>query len=323
MCEMITSSAAATNALHATRDARGGRPQTQPHIWHSILVGVEFTDCPSQALDHALRLAEFTGSYVQPLHVLDRLVIVGLQEKSPQRMTLKRAVQQARISWSERHPPQAGDRIKELEVEVDEPAAVFARRAQNCASDLIVVDTDGATPDVGAGPVPKALIDAASTDVMVTRPHHDQSYASVIACLHMSEPHERILSGAVAAARANNARLFVVHAFTGPWHNVHYRAPTPETNPRFSKQYLEAMKRDVVDLCVSTVPQIQELAPSYHILENMDAGDALLGFVNSQEAPLTVVGLHPRPRWRRWLHRAMAERILESTQSSLLAMTAD
>jgi nucleotide-binding universal stress UspA family protein len=289
----------------------------------SIVVGIDFTACSAAALEQAVRIAERSHAEVQPVHVIETLVALDLEEAlSPFQADVRAAlVEDARRSWPEFAAKVPGASALGLDVEVDNPIAAILRRVRERSADLLVLGTHGTSaPDRGAGTLATACVRKAPASVLLVREPHGGPFTSVVACVDFSATSRRALAHAVQVAAQDGARLHVLHVFDAPWRRLHYRAPTPQASPDYQKQYRDGLQRRLQAFCEPLRGEMGALDTRYTIFDFPGHGRGITEFVAEVRGDLAVLGTRGRTNLRDILLGSTAERVVRDAPCSLLAV---
>jgi nucleotide-binding universal stress UspA family protein len=187
-------------------------------------------------------------------------------------------------------------------------------------ADLLVLGVHGTTgPGEGAGTLAAKCVRKAPTKVLLVSEAHGEPYGSIVACVDFSESTPTIVDEAVRLARQEKSRLDLLHVYYGPWHNLHYRAPTPEASPEFQKQYMATLQMRLDDR-LKDAGDTHGLEVQCQLLENRSHGRGIVQYAKEREADLVVLGTHGATRLRYILLGCTAERVLRELPCSILAI---
>jgi universal stress protein E len=291
--------------------------------WKSLVVGVDFTPCSAAALRQAIRIAERTRAALQVVHVIDRLVVMDLEEAlSPFQADVRAGlVRDARDAWPEFTADIPGASALELEVEIDNPVTAILRRVRERSADLLILGTHGTSPpDRGAGALATACVRKARAAVLLVRDPHTGPFTSVVACIDFSATSRKALEEAMRVATQYSAALHVLHVFHAPWHRLHYRAPTPQASANYQKQYRDGLRRRLEAFCEPILPEMAPLKAHYEIFDYQGYGAGITEFVKQVNGDLVVLGTRGRTNLRDLLLGSTAERVVRDAPCSILAV---
>ncbi|MBX3364614.1 MAG: universal stress protein [Phycisphaeraceae bacterium] len=289
----------------------------------SIVVGVDFTPCSAVALRQGLRMAKWSGADVHPVHVLDTLVVTQLEEAvSPFQKGLREQLsQEVRARYTEFAKHIEGASELSVSVAIDSLLVGLLRLIAGHKADLVVIGAWGTrTPDVGMGTVATACVRKAESPVLVVRDTQHGPFRTVVACVDFSDASKVALQHAAAIAHRDGARLHVLHLFSAPWQTLHYRAPTPEANPRFREQYkgtFEAHLKSFADEATAAHPG---LSVTHALVEDPSHRIGILDYVQQVGGDLICLGTRGKTNLRDVLLGSTAEKILSKTPCSVLAV---
>lgn len=307
--------------------------------YRAIVVGTDFSPCSAVALRRALGLSagqRAAPSRLTVVHIIDTLVAIELKEalSSLQQDITDGLVRDARTRWAEFASaiPGAGD--LPFEVAVTNRVAGIVRRADQEQADLLVLGAFGeSAPDVGLGTVATACVRHATTDVLLVRDTHPGQGASpfrkVVAAVDFSETSRRVVERAAVMAAQEGAELILLHVFQAPWRRLHYRAPTPEADPAFRKQYAEGLVGRLTDFCQSTLDVVLDegrrsgsrgLQVRHVVFDHQGHRSGIAEHAESVGADLIVLGTRGRSNLRDMLLGSTAEKALRESKCSILAV---
>jgi nucleotide-binding universal stress UspA family protein len=293
------------------------------NAFRSIVVGVDFTPCSTAAVRQAVRVAEWSQAALHPVHVLETLVVADLEEALRPFQTDVRGelVRDARRSWQALAAAIPGASGLDLEVAIDTPLAAILRQVGRHAADLLVLGTHGTSrPDRGAGTLATACLRKAMSEVLLVREPQTGPFTAVAACVDFSDTSRRALGRAVRVAAQDRATLHVLHVFQGPWHRLHYRAPTPQASPDYQKQYRDALHRRLEAFCEPFDREMAALAVRRTVVDHPSHGRGIAEFVPQAGIDLVVLGTRGRTNLRDLLLGSTAERVVRDAPCSILAV---
>ncbi|MFZ9915448.1 MAG: universal stress protein, partial [Phycisphaerales bacterium] len=210
-----------------------------------VLVGIDFTPSCLAALRVGRRLAQERKVPARALHVIDSLVVADLADSlgpaggGSVADVLSRDAVNAWRTFS----GSAFEAVP-LEVVVDHRVHGLLDAVVRYSPSLLVLGAFGSRPaDVGAGTTATAAVRRGGCDVLLVRDTHEGAFRRILVGVDFSETSLKALRVALEIARDEGASTEVLHVFHGPWHALHYRAPTPEADPRFQVQFRNAVDR--------------------------------------------------------------------------------
>ncbi len=302
------------------------------HGFGPIVVGIDFTARSRAALSAALRIGAELDRPVHAVHFIDPLVVADLREALPSAdgdlaSSIERDAREAWLGYAGADLDVSGVGFT---ARVDEPVGGIAAAATELGASLVVLGAD--EPEgglLGFGTKATTCVRKAPCDVLLVRESHHGPFRRILVGTDFSETASRALRLAVAVAARDGADLRVLHAFHGPWNVLHYRAPTPEADPAFQRQYretlerrLEASVREVVDAAVEAGEAPAGFASRVH-RELVDDGahrSAIAGYAKEVAADLVVVGTRGRGSLRDLLLGSTAQKLLRDAGTSVLAV---
>lgn len=294
----------------------------------SILVGVDFTPGSATALAQAIRIAQWNRAQLHVIHAIDPLVVTDLEEALTPYTHLASYAQEmpetleadARAEWQSFAAEIPGAQDLPIEIIIGHPVNTLLRQVQEKAADLLVLGTHGTSPDGGTGTLAAACVRRASTRVLLVRQPQRGPFKTVLVGVDFSDASRKAVDEALRVAAQDNAVVHVLHVFHGPWHRLHYRAPTLEADPDFQKQYRATLLRRLEQFCEPARPEVGWAKPQFHLLDYRSHGLGLVDFARRIEADLVVLGSRGRTNLRELLLGSTAERVVRDTPCSILVI---
>jgi nucleotide-binding universal stress UspA family protein len=299
-------------------------PGSGPQIG-SIVVGTDFTPCSAAALGQALRIARWTRAAVHVVHVIDTLVVIELEEAlSPMQEGIRSGlVSDAQRAWAEFARGVPGAERLTVDVSINNRIVGILRRARAVGADLLVLGAFGErAPDVGLGTVATACVRKSGADVLLVRDTHGSAapFKTIVVAVDFSPTSYRALERAATFARRDKASLHVLHVFQAPWHRLHYRSPTPMALPRLQKQYRDGLTRRLSEWCRPALEGQDGLPPRVEVLDHSGHRSGIVEYASGVSADLIVLGTRGRTNLRDILLGSTAEKALEESTCSILAV---
>lgn len=301
-----------------------------------IVVGVDFTARSRAALAAALRIGAELDRPVHAVHFIDPLVVADLREAlsgadaaagGDLGPSIERDARQAWIGFAGADLDISTTRFT---ARVDEPIGGIVATATELGASLVVLGAD--EPEgafLGFGTKATTCVRKAPCDVLLVRESHRGPFRRILVGSDFSPTAAKALRAAIAVAARDGADLRVLHAFHGPWNTLHYRAPTPEADPAFQRQYREALERrlasgvrEVAEAAIAAGEAPAGFASRIH-LELVDDGahrSALAEYAKEVAADLVVLGTRGRGSIRDLLLGSTAQKVLRDANTSVLAV---
>jgi nucleotide-binding universal stress UspA family protein len=261
----------------------------------SIVVGADFSSGSRSAVAQAAQLANATRATLYALHVIDPLVVTNLADEvhgSGEELRLQ-VIEDARKALAE-DMDLVGDlrpEKVEMEVVVGSPVQEILRKTKAVSADLLVLGMSEATrAGQRVGAAVEECIKKAATNTLVVHESHAVPFRVVVVCIDFSNSSRAALQYGVRIAAIFRSQLYLLHVFRGPWHRLHYRAPTPEANPDFKKQYLAALQARLEALLEPFADELVDLSPQCELLDDQDYYRGIFDFSMTKAADLVVVG---------------------------------
>lgn len=290
-----------------------------------LLVGVDFTPSCRSALRTAIRLGGESGSPVYAVHVIDSLVLQDLREALPDGAAGLDAklVEDAGTAWSDfvAEMPEAA-KVR-FEATIGHRVEGFLAAVRALDPRVVVLGAFGTrAPSVGAGTMATAAVRKSPRDVLLVRDTAAGAFKRIVVGVDFSHTSLRALRVAMRLARDEGATLHALHIFNGPWHTLHYRAPTPEADPRFQKQYRDALERRLRAEVDGARTEIGTGAPDAEcvVVDEQSVRSTLMDQAALLGADLIVIGTRGRTNFRDLLLGSTAEKLLSELGCSVLAV---
>jgi nucleotide-binding universal stress UspA family protein len=287
-----------------------------------IVVGVDFFPCSKSALVQAARLASSTHAPLHVFHAVEPLVVANLADTLPdsveelrQRVAKdsKRALSEAMDQAGDTRPEQV-----ELDVTVGSPVQEVLRKAQAVSADLLVLGMSGSFgPGRGMGSTVGKCVKKATISTLVVHESHAVPFRTVIVCVDFSASSRAAVEYGVKIATLYRSQLCLLHVFRGPWHRLHYRAPTREANPDFKRQYLAALQARLESLVVPFADELKDHSPQCELDDCQDYYCGIVDFLRKNKADLVVVG-PGRTTLYSLLFGSVVERLAQELPCSIL-----
>lgn len=208
-----------------------------------------------------------------------------------------------------------------IDVRVGSPAQVLVDRAREVSAVLLVVGAHGAFDAAsGVGTVASKCVRTSPCPVLLIPKAKRDAFRTVLAGVDFSEVTPRILTQAARIASLDKAKLVVLHVFYGPWHRLHYQAPTPEAPPRFQEQYKAVLERRLAAVSEQIARDAPGIEFETRLFEHPSDGRGITEYAEQHGADLLVLGTRGRGNLRQFLLGSTAERLLRQTARAVLAV---
>ena len=289
----------------------------------SIVVGIDFTPGSAVALREALRIAQWNRATVLAVHVIDTLVASELEEAISgfQGNAREGLIADARQAWTAFAATVDGAGTVPIEVRIDHRIRGILAAARDAKAHLLVIGAYGARePEVGLGTVATACVRHAMNKVLLVRDTQPGPFKTVVACVDFSPTSLLALDQAAHVATQDGAALHVLHIFNAPWHQLHYRAPTPESDPHFQEQYRAGLERRLSTFARELGREIDYLKPTFTLFDDQGHRSGIVEYAKRVDADLIVLGARGRANLRDVLLGSTAEKVLSESKCSVLAV---
>jgi universal stress protein E len=288
----------------------------------TILVGVDFSLGSRAALHFASDLAARQGAHLHVLHVVETLVLTDLAEAMRQgrEELAPQVASDARVALERFLRELPSPTELSTEVVVGSPARELLEHATALEVDLLVLGATGVgAPSGPLGTVAGRAVRKAGCRVLLAREGTAVPPRVVVAGVDFSPVSSRVIAEAVAMT-APGGRVEVLHVFQGPWHRLHYHAPTPQAAPTYREQYQRSLASRLAALAEKA--KDRDVAVTWQLREAPHDGLALAAFAREVGADLLVVGTHGRSNLRDLLLGSTAERVVVDAGCSVLTVPA-
>lgn len=292
----------------------------------SIVVGVDFTPGSAAALREALRIAQWNRARVLAVHVIDALVADELVEalSAFQEDVQESLIADARQAWTDLAATVDGAGAVPIEVRVDHRVRGILAAARDARADLLVIGAYGTPePAVGLGTIATACVRHARSKVLLVRNDQPGPFKAVVACVDFSPTSLLALDQAARVAAQDDAALHVLHVFDAPWRQLHYRAPTPEADPHFQKQYRDALERRLHAFAGELGREIDDLKPTFALFDYHGHRSGIVEYTTRVGADLLVLGTRGRTNLRDMLLGSTVEKAMRDSKCSVLVVKPD
>jgi len=289
---------------------------------HSILVGVDFSDCSVSALRQAGRLALRDGAKLAVVHAVTPDFIEHYRESfvTPETDIIEKILQQ--VKAFARANLASGAEF-DAQVYVGHPFVEILRAAKECAADLLVLGSHGLTVGSGSvGNLASKCVRKAPLPVLLIRDAHRGEFRKVVAGVDFSDTSFLALKQAAVLAERDGAALEVLHVHCPPWLWVNHYAYDLKAFPKgdYEQEY-RAVLRDQMEAFVGP---LRELLPTLEISTQIVENEAILqGFreyLEQSDADLVAIGTRGRSGVKSLLLGTTAERLLHDSPCSILAV---
>lgn len=289
-----------------------------------ILVPVDFFPCSESALVQGARLAAAAGASLHVFHVLSPLLPRNLAERMP---GTEEELKQVALSDSRKALEKAVHKIaceSPARIELDSVLGVTAgeilRKADAISADLVVLGVSGAfAKGQGAGDTTLTCLKRAWTNLLIVPEAQVLPFKTVVVGVNFTEISRTALEHAARMASIADGKLLVLHAYDAPWHRLHYRAPTPEANPDFEKQFLASLSARLKEFVDTTLTDYPTLEIHVALMESRNYRQGIVEFAAVHSADLVVLGAG-KTRLSEILFGSTAEKLLGDFPGALLVV---
>ena len=162
------------------------------------------------------------------------------------------------------------------------------------------------------------------TDVLLVRDTVGRAgtapFKTIVAAVDFSPTSLRAVERAALFAGRDGAELHLLHVFSPPWGELHYRAPSPLAPPHQQKQYRDALGRRLAEFCRPVIEPHGGLRTTMSVYDYAGHRSGIVEYAGTVGADLVVLGTRGRTNLRDLFLGSTAEKALEESKSSILAV---
>lgn len=258
------------------------------------------------------------------IHVIDTLVVIELEEAlSPMQEGIRAGIMHdALVAWKDFSKLVAGAERLSIEVQVNNRISGILNWLRKNEAELLVLGAFGdRKPDVGFGTVATACVRRSPVDVLLVRDTQRQKpFSTIIACVDFSDTSREALRMAAKYAQRDGAALHILHVFAAPWHRLHYRSPTVESDPRFQRQYRAGLQGRLEAFTAELGDDIKDITPQFVVFDYQGHRSGIVEYARQAQADLIVMGTRGRANLRDIFLGSTAEKLLQQSTCSVLAV---
>lgn len=170
----------------------------------------------------------------------------------------------------------------------------------------------------GPGGIARACTRHAPCSVLLNRDQHDGPFTNIVAAADFSEASNHAIRAAADLARADHARLTLLHAYINPFDSPFLYDAGASALMQL-EQYQQSLKADLETLADRLAPDLQHTPTTELILEPNPA-KAIASHCRTHHADLAVIGALGRSALRHMLMGSTAERILQHSPAAVLVV---
>lgn len=278
----------------------------------SIVVGIDFSGCSRAAMQHALRIAGWSGASVHAIHVVDvpaDPAAEGLRLSTAQHEIGAALAAEARARWPEFAASVPGAAGMHLEIRTAGRIEGIRLELESRAADLLVVGARGAgKPNVGLGTLATGCLRNVPTDVLIVRDNSPIPLRTIVAGIDFSSTSRRALDAAARVARGEDARLYAVHVVTAP-------DGSSETAARLSAEHGPGLAEFTADATL----ELAGLEMRNEVFPYRGHRSGLLEFCAVVNADLLAIGTRGRTNLRDVVLGSTAEKVVRDSVCAVWA----
>lgn len=285
----------------------------------NLLVGVDFSTSSEAALAGAVDLSSRLHGALAVVHVVeaeslrDLSAVSGTLETSLSELLvteaqdcLQKLVAQNVARKNAGHP--------RLEVCIGIPIEEIRRLLQAVGADLLVLGWQGRSRS-GVGSLAMRALHAAPTDVLLVDELHAPPAKRVAACVDFSVHSPAVVRRAAELARAFDAPLHLVHAFSAPWFRLDVRPTAQRHQGSDLEKAHEGRQAELRALARSA--DTQGLEVTCQVVHHTCVGFGLVDYLRQENVDLAVLGARGRTNLRYVTLGSEVERVIAQLPCSL------
>lgn len=294
-----------------------------------ILVGIDFSPSSKAALEEAIRIARRADARLTIFHIVDGELVEHMRAQA--KFTDQEVLALARTRLRECIDPVIGCGLDWHEdVLIGHPFEEIAREVGRHAADLVVLGAGGTADNGGhIGVFAKRCVRKLPAEVLLVRLRVDECFGKVLQCVDFSETSKRALEVAAQVAYADRADLHLLHVCSPPVAGFSAVAtheglqlfetspPEGESGSSHTDALLNALNALVEERIGDRYPGM-EIECSVEIARS--AGHGIFEFLENNDFDLVVVGTRGRTRLRSLLLGTVAEKVINRSSCSVLAV---
>lgn len=289
----------------------------------AIVVGTDFTPCSAVALGQAMRIAAWSNAKLQVTHIIDTTVVIEVESAlSPMQQGICDSLtKEAERAWAGFSKGVPGAANLPIDISINSRTFGIIRRAEASRADLIVLGAFGSrTPDVGFGTVATSCMRSSAIDVLLVRDTQAGPFKTIVAAVDFSETSLRALQRAASFAAKDGAELHVLHVFTAPWHQLSFGVPEALNEPQFQRQYRASLEARLAEFASPVLASHSGLRSRLSLYDYSGHRSGIVEYSKKESADLLVMGTRGRSNLRDFLLGSTAEKALEESHCSILAV---
>jgi nucleotide-binding universal stress UspA family protein len=292
---------------------------------HSVLVGVDFSDCSVNALREAGRLATRDGAKLHVAHMVTPDFVEHYRESSAAQETdiiekLRSQVKQ----FADAHLGASGE--FEASVFIGHPFDELVRAAVEFSADLLVLGSHGLTVDSHSiGNIASKCVRKAPLPVLLVRDSHRGTFKKVVAGVDFSDTSFTALREAALIAGRDGADLQVLHVHCPPWLWANHYAYDLQAFPKkdYEIEYRAILKDEMAAFVAPVRTEFPELKLTTEIVEDEAPLRGIRKHLKAVEADVVVIGSRGRSGIKSLLLGTTAERLLQDSPCSVITVKPD
>jgi len=281
-----------------------------------IVIGVDFSNPSRQALHEAIRIGR--GSKA-------RLVVVHfLYDEEMSHFKRWRGLAESDIiagrkthleTWLSEFDASGLD--LDLRVGIGHPFAELSKIVISEKAKLLVLGAQGENHKLHGeqiGSVAKSCLRHPSTDLLLVRKEHRDSFQNVLAAIDFSKDSKQAVHRAAEVARSDGADLHVVHIFSPVW--KYYGDPADFEDEVAG--HISELRQKFCDFAYSELKEVKNQPVHFDVRESISAYHGILEYGKEVMADLVVIGRLGKGTRQSISPGRTAERVIEKSSCSVL-----
>lgn len=288
-----------------------------------IIAAIDFTASCRVALREAVHRASLDGATITVVHVMAEFLVHELKS------ALSTDQSTVRAEWLERlkkfvDDTEVGAGVN-AEVRIGHPFTELVEACRDHSADLLVMGAKGSRNEPHRiGVITAKCIRKAPVDVLVVREDAQGPFKNIVACVDFSENSAKAVRAALHIAQQDGGSLDCLHVFQSALAmSLDYGGFAPSLPATYDPTAGEKWRKDLEAFVAPLIQEAGAVPVSQHVKELVSIREAILDHVNEVHATLVVLGTNGKTGLREMLIGTTAEKIVQHTPCSILAVKPD
>ncbi len=290
---------------------------------HHIIAAIDFTASCRVALREAVHRASLDGASITVVHVMAEFLVHELKR------ALSTDQATVRAEWLERLKKFVADTelVGEVnaEVRIGHPFTELVSACRDHSADLLVMGAKGSRNEPHRiGVITAKCVRKAPVDVLVVREDAQGPFKNIVACVDFSENSAKAVRCALHIAQQDGGSLDCLHVFQSALAmSLDYGGFAPSLPATYDPAAGAQWRKDLEVFLAPLLHDAAAVPVSQHVKELVSIREAILDHVNEVHATLVVLGTNGKTGLREMLIGTTAEKIVQHTPCSILAVKPD